>query len=76
MIRLVMPDRLFHQDCGDHCPRVARRMECPECGYPYSEARYALDLRIPHQGSRFCAIRDALYSLRRPLTNWLWERKQ
>lgn len=34
----------------DHlmCPRVEARMECPECGYPHSEARYPLDKRLPH----------------------------
>ena len=32
------------------CPRVEMRMECPECGYPYSEAKYALDERVPHKG--------------------------
>lgn len=30
------------------CPRVAYRMECPECGYPYSEAAVPLDPRMPH----------------------------
>ena len=25
------------------CPRVDARIECPECGYPYSEARHSLD---------------------------------
>lgn len=24
------------------CPRVQARIECPECGYPFSEAYYAL----------------------------------
>ena len=30
------------------CPRVQYRMECPECGYPYSEAIYSLDSALPH----------------------------
>lgn len=30
------------------CPRVAMRMECPECGYPYCEAMFPLDKRLPH----------------------------
>lgn len=30
------------------CPRVELRMECPECGYPYSEAAWSLVLEIPH----------------------------
>lgn len=30
------------------CPRVVYRMECPECGYPYSEAAVPLDERMPH----------------------------
>jgi hypothetical protein len=30
------------------CPRVWQRMECPECGYPYSEAYYPLNPAIPH----------------------------
>ena len=30
------------------CPRVDLRMECPECGYPFCEAMYMLDPRIPH----------------------------
>ena len=25
------------------CPRVKARIECPECGYPYSEAMYSLN---------------------------------
>lgn len=31
------------------CPRVRIRMECPECGYPLTEARYSLDRRISHR---------------------------
>lgn len=31
------------------CPRVAMRMECPECRYPFSEAMYPLDLLIRHK---------------------------
>ena len=31
------------------CPRVRMRMECPECGYPISEARYELDPSVPHE---------------------------
>jgi len=23
-------------------------MECPECGYPYSESLFLLDIRLPH----------------------------
>ena len=30
------------------CPRVVYRMECPECGYPYSESLFLLDIRLPH----------------------------
>jgi hypothetical protein len=30
------------------CPRVQLRMECLECGYPYSEAMLPLDPRVPH----------------------------
>ncbi len=30
------------------CPRVAFRMECPECGYPYSEALFSLNTKMPH----------------------------
>lgn len=30
------------------CPRVWLRMECPECGYPYSEALYSTVKSIPH----------------------------
>lgn len=30
------------------CNRVYERMECPECGYPYSEAMYPLDESIRH----------------------------
>ena len=30
------------------CPRVAFRMECPECGYPYSEALFSLNIKMPH----------------------------
>lgn len=30
------------------CPRVAYRMECPECEYPYSESAFPLDERLPH----------------------------
>jgi len=31
------------------CPRVEMRMECPECGYPYSEAALELDTSVPHK---------------------------
>ena len=30
------------------CPRVEYRMECPECKYPYSEAKHPLDCTLPH----------------------------
>ena len=30
------------------CKRVDMRMECPECGYPYSEAAFPLDEQVPH----------------------------
>ena len=30
------------------CPRVAFRMECSECGYPYSEALFSLNTKMPH----------------------------
>ena len=30
------------------CLRVQMRMECPECGYPYSEALLPLDPRVAH----------------------------
>lgn len=33
------------------CKRVDMRMECPECGYPYSEAMYPLDPSVPHTDS-------------------------
>lgn len=34
------------------CPRVIRRIECPECHYPYSEAMYSLEdyPDVPHEG--------------------------
>jgi hypothetical protein len=37
------------------CPRVAVRMECPECGYPFSEALLPLDPTIPHEDVQKCA---------------------
>ena len=30
------------------CPRVYFRMECIECGYPYSEALFSLNTKMPH----------------------------
>lgn len=30
------------------CNRIAMRMECPECGYPYCEANIPLDKSIEH----------------------------
>ena len=30
------------------CPKLARRIECNECGYPYCEARYGDDGSLPH----------------------------
>lgn len=47
-----MTHKDIHADCGEHCLRVRRRMECPECGYPYSEAIYSLDEAVPHTISR------------------------
>lgn len=41
-------DSRCHNDCGFHCERIRLRMTCPECGYPDSESRYPLDLKIPH----------------------------
>lgn len=37
-----------NDDVKIECPRVARRMECRECGYPYSEAFEAQDDTVPH----------------------------
>ena len=34
------------------CPRVKMRMECPECEYPFHEALYKLDNRVPHKATR------------------------
>jgi hypothetical protein len=34
----------------NECPRVRQRMECPECGYPFSEAMVGLDESVPHVG--------------------------
>jgi len=31
------------------CPRVTLRMECLECGYPYSEAMYPTNIVVPHR---------------------------
>lgn len=31
---------------ASRCPRVQQRIECPDCGYPYSEAQYPLDLAV------------------------------
>lgn len=44
------------------CPRVEMRMECPECEYPLSEARYPLDERLPHF-TTYCedVIQEALF---------------
>ena len=34
----------------EECPRVAMRMECEECGYPYCEAELPTDAHTPHGG--------------------------
>lgn len=39
------------EPCCSVCPRVAKRMECLECGYPFSEAMFAWDGTTPHQPS-------------------------
>lgn len=31
----------------EECPRVLMRMECEACGYPYTEARYPTDPKVP-----------------------------
>jgi hypothetical protein len=42
-------DRRARLPLAEHpCPRVQLCMECPECGYPYSEALYELDPAVPH----------------------------
>jgi len=41
-----------------HCPRVEMRMECPECGYPFCEAMYPLDKRLPHMEEEDMQIVD------------------
>lgn len=33
---------------GMRCPRIMLRMECQECGYPYSEAMYPTNPNVPH----------------------------
>lgn len=39
----------LRQEEPEHpCPRVQMFMECPECGYPYSEAALPLDEAVPH----------------------------
>lgn len=30
------------------CPRVAMKMECPDCGYSYAQADRTLDPEVPH----------------------------
>ncbi len=41
--------------CGSRdwgvCPRVAQRMECPECGYLYCEALFKLDYSVFHNNA-------------------------
>lgn len=52
------------------CPRVAFRMACKECGYPYSEAAVDTDLRLPH----FLSEDDNL--INKTIENYLGELKK
>jgi hypothetical protein len=39
---LITEQRVAAAQARNKCPRVALRIECPECGYPFSESRYGL----------------------------------